>query len=307
MRHVVIGGAGFVGSHLVDALVLQGKETIIIDDFSAGRFDGQLNNAAVYHEVDMRNQKSLQEIFKQGDVVYLLAAVVSVARSVDDPVYAHDVNVNGALAVLETARHGHVARVVVMSSAAVYGDTAIPPVVEETSLRALSPYGLHKIINEQQAQLFNELYGVPTTILRPFNIFGPRQRGDSSYAGVIARFFDDLRHGKDLTIEGDGAQTRDFVYVLDVVRALIVAGEHPAAIGQVFNVGGGHGISIKRVAEVMVAMYGGAASIRHVNPRRGDIRDSVAAIDRIHTHLGWVPQIPLEEGLYLTMNYSESE
>lgn len=295
---VVTGGAGFVGSHLVDALAMHGDEVHVIDDFSAGRFPEQLNTHATYHELDVRDSERITPIISGADVVFHLAAIVSVSQSVEDPLGTHDVNVGGTLAVLDAARQGGAKRFIFMSSAAIYGTNATPPVREDFSYDPVSPYGLHKCIGEQSTRMYGSLYYVPAVILRPFNIYGTRQRGNSPYAGVIARFVENLRQGEPITIEGDGEQTRDFTHVSDVVRALLLASERQEAIGQTINVGSGSSTTIKHIADAVLTACGRAdVPVVHAAARVGDIRHSYADVTRAKELLDWGPNMTLNDGL----------
>lgn len=294
---VVTGGAGFVGSHLVDTLVSNGANVQVIDSFSAGKFPAQLNPQATYHEVDVRDQEHIAPIIAGVDVVFHVAAAVSVSHSVEDPRGTHDVNVNGTLSVLEAARRGGAKRFVFVSSAAIYGTRVEPPVREEMPYDPNSPYGLHKCIGEQYVRLYGSLYQLPAAIIRPFNIYGSRQRGDSPYAGVIARFLSLAKSGGRISIEGDGEQTRDFVHVSDMVRALILASERDEAVGQTFNIGCGSTVTINDVAKTILTMCGSANAPEYISPRIGDIRNSYADISKAQKLLGWSPTVLLSEGM----------
>lgn len=294
---VVTGGAGFVGSHLVDALVANGECVHVIDNFSAGKFPAQLNPRATYYEMDVRNHESITPVIAGADVVFHMAAAVSVAQSVEDPLGAHDVNVNGTLSVLEAARIGGAKQFVFVSSAAIYGTCAQPPVHEEMPYDPNSPYGLHKCIGEQYVRLYNSLYQLPTTIIRPFNIYGPRQRGDSPYAGVVARFLALTKNGEHFVIEGDGEQTRDFVHISDVVNALILASEHDKANGQTFNVGCGSTVTVNDIAKIILSACGVEGVPKHAPARIGDIRHSYADSSKIQKLLGWAPAVAFSDGI----------
>lgn len=296
-RTVVTGGGGFIGSHLVDTLVARGDRVEVIDDFSAGKFPAQLNAHATYHELDVRDYERIAPIIAGVDTVYHVAALVSVAQSVADPRGTHDVNVNGTLSVLEAVRRGGTRRFLFVSSAAVYGSKVAPPVSEDNAYDPISPYGLHKCIGEQYTRLYGDLYGVATTIVRPFNVYGPRQRGNSPYAGVIARFIDAATRGQDIMIEGDGEQTRDFVHVSDVARALCAAVGRAEAIGQTINLGSGVATTVNMIAGLIGEAFGGVSKVTHGPARVGDIRDSFATVGKATTLLDWRPTVALADGI----------
>jgi len=289
---LVTGGAGFIGSHLVDALVPD-NEVRVLDDLSSGT-RAQVDDRAAFVRGDVADKSVLDEAVAGVDIVYHQAAVVSVAQSVERPRASHATNVTGTLAVLEAARR-HDARVVFASSAAIYGEPTRLPIDESHPTEPQSPYGLEKLTADRYLQLYAELYGLETVPLRYFNVYGPRQTG-GDYAGVIAAFLEQARAGGPLTVHGDGTQTRDFVHVEDVVQANLLAGT-TAATGTPFNVGTGDRVSIRELAETVRGLVDESIDIVHEQPRPGDIADSEADITRARERLGYEPTIELQTGL----------
>jgi UDP-glucose 4-epimerase len=291
-RCLVTGGGGFVGSHVADALV-GANEVRVLDDFSSGTRDNVPTDAEVV-EGDVRDEETLARAMDGVDLVFHEAAVVSVTESVEDPLGTHAVNATGGLAVLEAARREG-ARAVLASSAAVYGDPERVPVGETDPLRPTSPYGLQKLALDRYAALYHDLYGLETVALRYFNVYGPRSAG-GPYAGVISVFLDQARAGRDITVDGDGTQTRDFVHVDDVVRANLLAATTDA-VGEAYNVGRGEATTIRDLAERVREAVGSDSDIVHTDPRPGDIDHSTADLSKARSGLGYEPTVPLDEGL----------
>lgn len=288
---LVTGGAGFIGSHLVDALVSD-NEVRVFDNLSSGHAEFVHDDAELI-EGDIRDRAAVAEAAADVDIVYHFAANVSVQRSVEQPAESHDVNLSGTVNVLEAARQAD-ARVVFASSAAIYGDPEYIPIDEEHQTEPLSPYGLEKLSSDRYVRLYTELYDLPTVALRYFNVFGPRQTGE--YAGVISVFLEQAREGRELTVHGDGSQTRDFVFVDDVVQANLLAGTTDAT-GRAFNIGTGESISIRGLAEVVQSLGDESPGIRHESAREGDIDASKADITRAMDEFGFTPEYELREGL----------
>lgn len=286
---LVTGGAGFIGHHLVNALV-QDNDVRVLDDLSTGR-RGRVHDDAKFIEGDLLEDVS--EAVAGVDVVFHEAAQISVPYSVDHPLHSHDVNVDGTLALLEAAREED-ARVVGASSAAIYGDPVALPVTEDHPKEPLSPYGLEKLAVDHYLRLFDDLYGLETVALRYFNVFGPGQTGE--YAGVISAFLDMAATGDPITVHGDGTQTRDFVHVDDVVDANLRAAttEH---VGEAFNVATGIETSVRELAETIRDVTGTTSDIVHVDPRDGDIDESQASIEKARELLGYEPTVGLRDGL----------
>lgn len=288
---VVTGGAGFIGSHVTDTLLDRGYEVHVVDDLSAGRRE-QVPESATLHEVDVRRTDAIASIFEGADIVFHLAAIPQVQRSIDDPSSTHDVNVTGTLSVLTAARSAGVRRVVFASSSAVYGDQDIVPTPEEASCLPVHPYGLHKRMGEQYLQMFSSLYGLETVALRFFNVYGPRLDPHGPYASVLGRFIVQRLAGEPLTIIGDGNQTRDFVHVHDVANAVMLAGEsNSVGRGEAINIGTGTSISVNEIAQLF-------GDVPHINePARTETRHSQAAIGLAERLLGWKPRISPSDGI----------
>lgn len=294
MRAVVTGGAGFIGSHLVDALVERGDETHVVDNFTTGRREN-VNAAAAVHEHDIREPllRRFDEI--RPELVVHLAAQADVGTSVEQPVLDAEVNVLGTLNVLEAAR-AHGAQVVFSSTGgAIYGECD-RPAREDDERRPTSPYGAAKLAAEEYLATWKRLHGTSHVVLRFANVYGPRQLAKLE-GGVIAIFMDRLRAGEELTIFGDGEQTRDFVYVADIVAAVL------AAVGQdggVFNVGTGVETSVNQLFDACRTVAGSEVGARHAAARPGDVLRSVLDVSRAKRELGWEPQTSLEDGLRAT-------
>jgi UDP-glucose 4-epimerase len=300
---LVTGGAGFIGSHLVEGLRAAGWSVRVLDDFSTGR---AANLAAVSDRAelvrgDVRDSEVVAKAVRDVDVVFHLAAIPSVPRSVADPLSTHSVHVDGTLRVLEASRRCGVRRVVYASSSAVYGDAPGLPKAESMAPAPRSPYALHKQIGEELCRLYTQLYGLETVALRYFNVYGPRQDPRSEYSAVIPRFIGACLNGEPADVCGDGSQTRDFVMVRDVVRANLLAAGAPAAAGSVCNVAAGIRTSVKTLLELIQQATGTAHPPRYVPPRDGDLRDSLASLERAGELIGYRPAVDLREGLRLTV------
>jgi UDP-glucose 4-epimerase len=289
---LVTGGAGFIGSHVVDALA-ESNEVRVLDDLSAGSHTHVHENAQLVVG-DVRDEATVREATTGVDVVFHQAAVVSVDRSVEAPAETQAVNVGGTLAVLEAARTEN-ARVVLASSAALYGDPESVPVAESHPTEPRSPYGLEKRAVDSYARLYHDLYGLETVALRYFNVYGPRQSG-GDYAGVVSAFLEQTRAGGPLTVHGDGSQTRDFVHVADVVRANRLAAT-TGATGEAFNVGTGRSVSIRELAGLFQDLAEMPVSLDHVDAREGDVQRSRADISKATEVLGYEPRRNLRDGL----------
>jgi len=309
MLAVVTGGAGFIGSHTVDRLLGAGHRVVVLDDFRTGK-RANLAQHSGSDRLDVVACDVSHGIFaalapltaKHGPVerIVHLAAQVSVVNSVQNPLVDLQVNYGGTLHVLEYARAAGVAKVVFASSAAVYGDVEAMPVGEDTPTRPVSPYGIHKLASEHALDYYAAVHGVPTTALRFFNVYGPRQDPSSPYSGVISIFADRARAGRPLLIFGDGGQTRDFVYVGDVVRA-IVAGLGDGNSRLVANVGTGGEVTVLELARTLVELCGGKSVIEHAPQRAGEILKSRARVDRLRTALGIAAETQLIDGLRETL------
>lgn len=287
---IVTGGAGFIGSHIQDALIECGYEVHIIDNFSTGRREN-VNPTATLHEVDIRDFQKIAPIFHGACFIFHLAAFPRVEPSIQDPIMSHDMNLNGTLNVLQAARDAKVAKVIYSASSACYGNPDSFPTSENAPCRPMSPYALQKYVGELYCALFSFLYGLQTVSLRYFNVYGPRQSEEGAYALVIARFLKEKREGRPLPIVLDGNQSRDFVHVSDVVRANLLAMESDAVgKGEVINIGSGKNYSVNEIA----SLIGGPTVF--VEPRV-EPQKTLADISRARELLGWEPEIKFEDGI----------
>ncbi len=288
---LITGGAGFVGSHLAETLT-PSNDVRILDDFSAGK-RGNVPADATVIEGDVRDPSTVGEAMAGVDTVFHEAAMVSVSESVEHPLRSHAVTADGSLVILDHARRKD-ARVVLASSAAVYGHPESVPIPESACKRPTSPYGIDKLTADQYARRFEDLYGLETVVLRYFNVYGPRQNPE--YSAVVRTFFDRATEDEDISIEGDGTQTRDFVHVDDVVQANCRAATTDRT-GEAFNIGTGTSITVRGLAEAIRRVTGSDSDIVHTDPRPGDIEDSRADITRARDGLGYKPAVSLTDGL----------
>jgi len=301
-KAIVTGGAGFIGSHLAEELARRGYHVVILDDLSTGKMEnikGLLDRGIVtFVQGSITELPLLQKLFDNVDYVFHQAALARVLFSVQNPLAVNEVNVTGTLNVLLAARDSGVKKVICASSAAVYGDTLTLPHKEEMVPNPQSPYAVTKLVAEYYCQVFQVVYGLPTVALRYFNVYGPKQDPGSEYAAVIPRFIKRASDGKSLIIFGDGEQTRDFVFVGDVVLANISAAETGAT--GVFNIGQGRGVTISELAKVIIHIMDKDVAIIHQGPRVGDIRHSLADISKAKLFT-YEPQYDLEAGLTETI------
>jgi UDP-glucose 4-epimerase len=305
---LVTGGAGFIGSHLVEGLVAAGRPVRVLDDLSTGIRENLAHLSPAPDVVigDVADPGVVARAMQGVSVVFHLAALASVQRSVEAPADSHRICATGTLHVLDAARRAGVRRVVYAGSASAYGIPDGDTQTELTPVRPLSPYAAAKLSGEVYCEAFTATYGLETVRLRFFNIFGPRQRADSPYSGVIAIFAAALSEGRIPTIFGDGQQTRDFTYVTDVVQALMLAAGRPGVSGQVFNIGTGGGTSLLDLLSALNRQLGKSVVPRHVEARAGDIRHSRADIAKARAMLGYEPKVPFEEGLARTLAWYRS-
>ena len=288
---VVTGGAGFVGSHIVDALIGEGFDVHVVDNYAAGKSEDRINPKATYHEVDVRHRDKLMPIFQDAVVVFHLAALPRVQFSIDNPEESHDVNVNGTLSVLLAARDAKVGKVVYSASSSAYGDQPKLPLSEDMLPQPKSPYALHKYVGEHYCRIFSTVFGVPTVCLRYFNIYGPRADPNGPYAQAIIKFLNFRKLGKPLTVTGDGEQTRDSVHVFDVVRANVLAFKSDnLKSGEIINIGSGRNVSVNEVARLIGGRVGHIHAPIEPKHTKADIR-------RAKELLGWEPKVVLEEGV----------
>ena len=307
-RYLVTGGAGFIGSHVVDALAARNDAVRVVDDLSTGRRENLSGHPDLEMlEADLGERQVAEQAVAGIDCVIHLAAIPSVPRSVREPRRSHRANVEATHELLLAARDAGVRRVVLASSSSVYGESETLPKHEGLRPAPLSPYALHKLIGEQYAALFSRLYGLETVALRFFNVFGPRQSPQSQYSGVISLFTAALLAGRAPTIYGDGEQTRDFTYVADVARGVLQACDAPAASGRAVNLARGGRMSVNALYAVLQRATGVSVAARYAEPRRGDVRHSQADVSLARDLLGFVPVVPVEEGLARTVDWQRQQ
>jgi UDP-glucose 4-epimerase len=304
--YLVTGGAGFIGSHLVEALVRQGRRVRVLDDFTTGlraNLEPIDSSAVEIIDGDVADTAAVERAVGGVGVVVHLAALASVQRSIEAPAETHRVCASGTLNVLDAARRAGVRRVAYAASSSAYGIPAGDVQTENDPLAPLSPYAAAKLAGEFYAQSFAAAFGLETVRLRFFNIFGPRQRADSPYSGVIALFAAALGAGRTPTIFGDGLQTRDFTFVTDVVQALLRAAQTPGISGRVYNIGTGRGTSVLDLVAALNRQLGTNISPRHAPSRAGDVRHSCADISLARRELGYEPKVTFEDGLAETLTW----
>lgn len=299
-RYVVTGGAGFIGSNIAEALCKRGESVVVFDDFSTGK---RVNLAHLAGDVEVL-EGSITDLamcrlaVKGADYVLHEAALPSVPRSVEDPVTTHTVNVTGTVNMLVAARDAGVKRFVFAASSAAYGDLPTLPKLEDMPTNPLSPYAVQKLASEAYCRLFFTLYGLETISLRYFNVFGPRQDPTSQYAAVVPAFITMLLRGEAPTIDGDGEQSRDFTFVENVIHANLLACHAPReAAGEVYNIACGEQISVNTLARLIAEVIGTNVKAKHGPARPGDVKHSLAGIDKAKKLLGFEPIVGFREGL----------
>jgi len=304
-KALVTGGAGFIGSHLVDALLSNGCQIVVLDDLSTGRLSNlkHIKDRITFYKGDIRDCETLDKAVKGCDAIFHQAAVVSVSQTIENPVDSAMVNEIGTLLVLESARKNNVKRVVLASSSAVYGDDPQLPKRETMVSKPLSPYAVQKLTGEYYARLYNNLYGLGTVCLRYFNVYGPRQDPTSPYSGVISIFMSKAVSQKAPVIYGDGNQYRDFVFVNDVVGANLLAASIDEASGKIFNIGTGKYVAIDRLWKMTCDLCSLNIKPEYSLPRPGDIVESVANINHAEKVLGFKPEYSFEKGLEITFDW----
>jgi UDP-glucose 4-epimerase len=307
---LVTGGAGFIGSHLVDRLLSEGLEVTVIDNLDTGRLENIAHHQdrEEFHFVkgDIRDFNLVKEIMKDKDAIFHEAALASVILSVENPILTNDINVSGTLNLLKASVDHHVKRFIFASSAAIYGETPSPQKREDVTSTPTNPYGVSKLAAENYVKVFNKVYGLETVSLRYFNVYGPRQSFDiqSAYGGAITIFTNRLLKNMPPIIYGDGEQTRDFIYIQDVVEANILALNSKKAAGESFNIGTGKNISVNQVAEILKEIMNRKDLKNvHANPRPTDIRHGYADVSKAKRMLGFHPKVPLKEGLIKLVNW----
>jgi nucleoside-diphosphate-sugar epimerase len=308
MRYLVTGGAGFIGSNIVDELVRRGQQVVVLDDLSSGKEE---NLAEVRDKINLRigsitDLAALQSACAGADYVIHLAARTSVPRSVANPVETNHVNIDGTLNVLVAARDAKVRRLVFAASSSAYGETPELPKREFMSSAPISPYGVTKLAGELYAQVFGRAYGLENISLRYFNVFGPRQDPTSQYSGVLSRFMLAVIRGESPVVYGDGEQSRDFTYIANVVDLTLRACEAPGSSGMVINGGTGARITLNEVLKLLEKITDEKIQAKYDPPRTGDIKDSQADISRARDLLGYRPIVDFEQGLKLTWDWYAS-
>lgn len=302
---LVTGGAGFIGSHLVRGLLDRGDRVRVLDNLSTGSKVNLTDLDVEFIEGDIRNVAAVQESIKGVATIFHLAAFISVPGSMENPLTCYEANLNGSLNVLLHASKAGVRRVVLASSAAVYGESE-NPVAENHPLNPQSPYAASKLAMEQAAKLFSRSFSLETICLRYFNVYGPRQSPDSPYAAAIPKFIQAMLAGEPATIHGDGRQTRDFVYVRDVVEAMLRAADGASVADRVFNIAGGKSVPIIELVEILQRFFPENPNPVFGPPRQGDLRFSEADILLAERALGYRPRIDLQEGLGITVEWFRS-
>ena len=305
MRYLVTGGAGFIGSNMVDELVRRGHQVVVLDDLSAGK---EANLAGVRGKIDLHvgsitDLAKVQAACVGVDYVIHLAARTSVPRSVKDPIETNKVNIDGTLNVLVAARDAQVRRFVYAASSSAYGETPTLPKVESMPSEPISPYGVTKYVGELYAQVFGRVYGLGNASVRYFNVFGPRQDPTSQYSGVLSRFMLAVLEGQQPVVYGDGEQSRDFTYIENVVDETLRACEAKGASGLVFNGGTGARITLNEVLKLLEKISGQKIQAKYDPPRTGDILHSQADVSLARKVLGYEPGVQFEEGLRRTWEW----
>jgi nucleoside-diphosphate-sugar epimerase len=303
--YCVTGGAGFIGSHLVEELLRRGKRVRVVDNFSTGRRENVPAGVEVV-DGDVADRAVARQAVAGCRIVLHQAAIPSVPRSIQDPLGSHRANVDGTLEILAAAREAGVRRVVFAGSSSVYGNSPALPKREDMPTAPLSPYALQKLVSEQYCRMFTDLYGLETVTTRYFNVFGPRQQPGSPYSGVISLFIEALAERRAPHIHGDGGQTRDFTYVANVVQGVLAAAVAPGASGEVINVALGGRISLLDLIRTLQSILGSTTEPTFGPPRDGDVRDSQADITKARTLLDFRPTVSLEEGLRRTVEWYQS-
>lgn len=307
-RYLVTGGAGFIGSHLTEALRSRGDEVRVVDNLSTGKLANLAHVSGVeFVNGDVADLDVARAAVTDIDFVLHQAAMPSVPRSVKDPLTSNRTNVDGTLNILVAARDAGVKRVVFAGSSSVYGSTPGLPKDEAMPTAPMSPYALQKLAGELYCQMFYRLYGLETVVTRYFNVFGPRQDPGSPYSGVISLFVTALSAGKRPTVHGDGGQTRDFTYVANVVDGVLKAVAAPGVAGEVFNLATNHRVSLLDLLETLAREMGVTAAPEFGDARTGDVRDSLADIGKARRLLGYEPVVPFAEGLRRTVAWYQAQ
>lgn len=288
---LVTGGAGFIGSHIVDALIQKGHEVLVVDNLSTGKKEN-INPNAYFFEADLRDFDAIRPLFEGVDYVFHEAALPRIPLSIEKPIETNDINVKGTLHALVASKEAGVKKFIYASSSSALGGAASIPMKENGVCQPLNPYALQKYVGELYCKIFSIIYKLPTVCLRYFNVYGPRQPREGAYVPVIGIFLTQKREGKPLTITGDGGQTRDFTHVSDVARANILALESSkTGNGEVINIGAGKNYSINEIAKMI------SGDVQHIPLPAGEMRNTLADISKARELLGWEPQVKLEDGI----------
>jgi UDP-glucose 4-epimerase len=306
-RSIVTGGAGFIGSSLVRALLAAGQRVDVIDNLSTGKLDNleEVADRITVYEYDLCDYDLIAPVIAGAQRVFHLGAIPSVPKSILDPVPSHNTNINGTFNVFRASAEGKVGRVVYAASSSAYGDTDVLPKVETMMPRPKSPYALQKLLGEYYASVFNDCFGLETVSLRFFNVFGPRQDPTSPYSGVLSVFMKCALENRSPTIFGDGTQSRDFTYVEDVVGLLLKAADAPASVvsGKVYNAGNGGRFTLNETWELLQQIAGVKLAAKYAAGRAGDVKDSQADTTAAQRDLGHAPQFTFEQGLRRTLDW----
>lgn len=303
MQAVVTGGAGFIGSNLVDGLIAEGHSVRVIDDLSTG-YREYIDPAAVVTVGDVTDEDLVRRVVDGAEVVFHQAALRAVQRSVDRPLATDLANTHGTLTVLKASLDAGVRRVIYASSSSVYGGAELLPTPETAPTWPQSPYAVSKLAGEHYCRVFAKLYGLETVSLRYFNVYGPRQRPDSQYAAVIPLFISALRQGQPPIVHGDGHQSRDFTYIADAVAANMAASTaDPACSGKVYNIAGGTAYSLHDLLEILQRILSAETRVVYADPRPGDVRHTQADVEAARRELGYRPRVPFDQGLSRTVEW----
>jgi len=306
---MITGGAGFIGSHLVEELLRRGEQVRVLDNFSTGKRENVAGLSRPFEliEGDIRSYHTVRQAVHQVDFVLHQGALPSVPRSINDPITTNEVNVGGTLNLLDAARDAGVKRVVYASSSSVYGANTQVPKREDMTPHPISPYAVSKLAGEHYCQVFSRTYGLETVCLRYFNVFGPRQDPQSAYSAFIPKFAAGFIRSQELTIDGDGSQSRDFTFVRNVVEANLLAATAPGVSGEVFNIACGASLSVNEVAAHLAQLCGAPGRLVHGPARAGDVPHSLADIGRASKHLGYEPRIDARQGLALVVEWFQAQ
>ena len=309
-KYVVTGGAGFIGSAIVRALLREGaREVVVLDNFLTGHEANldEVRSSIDLQRADIRNYEEIASILKGAAVIFHEAAIPSVPRSIADPVPSHEINIDGTFNVLRAAAEGGAGRVIYAASSSAYGDTEVLPKVETMTPRPKSPYALQKLVGEYYSQIFAATFGIETVSLRYFNVFGPRQDPSSQYSGVLSLFIKAAVERRAPTIFGDGEQSRDFTYIEDVVDLNLKAARAPGVSGKLYNGGNGGRITLNEAWRLVQQIERVTIPAKYGPPRAGDVHDSQADTTAAVADLGHAPRFSFEEGLRLTLEWYKAQ